>query len=465
MITNFPKIFSRKAISIYIASLAIVSVVFMSHMMAPLFLILGVAWVVLFFGLSSRYSKKWETIESRTFKIRVFVVALSLRVFWVLFSYVFFTLKTGIPFEFGSADALGYHDLAYWVSEMDWGNAIEYFKHVGVSDTGYPFYLFLLYRIFGPNIIITRLIKCLLSSWMCLIIYKFTSRNFGESVGRLAAIFCCLMPNLIFYCGLHLKETEMLFLTFLALERIDNMIKGKKVNFWNVVIVGLLIISLFFFRTVLGSVVFFSMVTSLVFTNSATTSRWNRIVLISWALLAVVVFAGGSISKEVQGYWNDRGSNQALKRSHQVNKGVVWAKYATGTVMAPMMFVLPFPTMVDVDGQYNQQLISGGNYVRNFLGIFVIITVFDAIFKRKNWRDFSLIGSYVVAYLAVICSSGFANSERFLLPGLPALLILAAYGVSIISGQNYKYVRIWFIIVPVIVVGWAVFKLGSRGIL
>jgi hypothetical protein len=182
-------------------------------------------------------------------------------------------------------------------------------------------------------------------------------------------------------------------------------------------------------------------------------------------VIAIAVMASGTIANEVEGYWNSRGTNQSLKRQQQVNKGVKWAKYATGTVMAPMMFVMPFPTMVDVDEQYNQQLVNSGNYVRNFMGIFVIMAVFNALFIKRNWRDFSLIGSFVVAYLGIICSSGFANSERFLLPGLPILLMMAAYGITIVDAKTYKYVRMWYILLPIMVVGWAIFKLGSRGIL
>jgi hypothetical protein len=178
-----------------------------------------------------------------------------------------------------------------------------------------------------------------------------------------------------------------------------------------------------------------------------------------------MVMAGGTIANEAQSLWEHRSENQTAKRDWQVRKGVEWAKYATGTVMAPMMFVLPFPTMVDVDEQYNQQLIHAGNYVKNFMGIFVIIAVFDAILRRKNWRDLSLLGSFVISYLGVICMSGFANSERFLLPGLPFLLIMAAYGISILDKSYFKWVKLWYWVVPVMVIGWAVFKLGSRGIL
>jgi hypothetical protein len=149
----------------------------------------------------------------------------------------------------------------------------------------------------------------------------------------------------------------------------------------------------------------------------------------------------------------------------QTLKGNKWAKYATGTVMAPMIFVLPFPTMVNPGEQYNQLVMSGGNYVRNFLGAFVLIALYTAIFVKKNWRDLSLLGSFVIAYLGIISTSGYANSERFLLPGLPVLLIMAAYGVSLLNAKTYKFVKIWYWVVPVMAFAWAYFKIGSRGLL
>ena len=257
----------------------------------------------------------------------------------------------------------------------------------------------------------------------------------------------------------------MIFLMMASLERADNLLRQERIKFWNVLLTALLVVSLFSFRTVLGASVVFAIFSSLVFSSTSVMTKWNRAVLVIWAVVAVAVFASGTIANEVEGYWESRGSNQELKRTQQVNKGIEWAKYATGTVMAPMMFVLPFPTMVDVDEQYNQQIVNGGNYVRNYMGIFVIIAVFNALFKKRNWRDYALIGSFIIAYLGIVCSSGFANSERFLLPGLPILLIMAAYGITLIDQRNYRIVKIWCRFLPVIVLLWAVFKLGSRGIL
>lgn len=465
MIQFLPRQISNKAITVYLISLAIVSLAFASHKMKLIYIIIGIVWVSLFFILSSQYSQKWIILEKKKFIRKLFFTALFLRVFWVFFSYIFYTIETGIPFEFGSSDAWEYHDMAIWLNEIGRDKATNYIKNIGLSDTGYPLYLTILYWIYGPNIILTRILKALLSSWTCIHCYKIAQRNFGESVGRMAGIFICLMPNLIMYCGLHLKETEMIFLTMACLERADNLIHSSKIKAWNIISVILLGASLFTFRTVMGATVMFSIFTALLFTRTNSLSKWNRLLLIIWAVSAVLLFAGGRISNEIQQTWEGRSSNQQAKRDYQVYKGISWAKYATGTVMAPMMFVLPFPTMVDVDRQYNQQLINGGNYVKNFMGIFVVLTVISAIFIKRNWRDFSLIGAFVISYLGVICMSGFANSERFLLPGVPALMILAAYGVSIVSPRNYRYVRYWYIFVPIMIIAWAFFKLGSRSLI
>ena len=167
---------------------------------------------------------------------------------------------------------------------------------------------------------------------------------------------------------------------------------------------------------------------------------------------------------EIEETWNKRTTNDENKRLEQTMRGNQWAKYATGTVMAPMVFVLPFSTMVDTD-QENQMVMHGGNYVRNFMGVFVLITLFSTLFIKKNWRDFALIGSFVIGYLGVISVSGFANSERYLLPGLPCLVIIWAYGISILTRKSYKFVRYWYIVVPIMEIGWAYFKIGSRGLL
>ena len=466
MLSFFPDKIAKRAIYIYIGVLFVVSLVFFSHAMSLEFLVIGLMWVTGFFLCSSYCSRKWSQIPEKVLLRKLFVTALLLRVAWALFSFVFYTVKTGIPFEFSAADALWYYEESVGNANTSIGDVFRYLfiDSDSVSDSGYVFYLSLLAKITGESILLPRLMNCLFSAGTCLLVYFLAKRNIGEEGGRLAAIFTCFMPNLIYYCGLHLKETFMLFVLVAYLERVDDMLRRRKIKVWNALLVLFLVAYLFCFRTVLGAAALFALVTALFFSSTRVMGKTKRTMVVIWTLLAVFTLAGGTIRNEVESTWDDRMNNQNAKRSAQTAKGNQWAKYATGTVMAPMMCVMPFPTMVDVDEQYNQQMVSGGNYVRNFLGGFVLIALFTAIFIRKNWRNFALIGAFDIAYLGIVSTSGFANSERFLLPGLPVLLILAAYGVTQLDARTYRFLKIWYWIVPLMAFGWAFFKLGSRGL-
>ena len=210
----FPKQVSVKAILVYFLSLTIVSVVFFDYAMSIGYMVLGCIWVIGFFLLAFFCSTNWKTRSTDQYIGLVFSLALTLRLIWVVYSYFYYIDFTGQPFEYDTADALAYHLDAEWLAGENWYVTRNYLfgKVIMLSDSGYPLYLSIVYRIFGSIIIIPRIIKALLSTITCILIYKLSSRTFGEGVGRLAGIMMALMPNLIIYCGYHLKETEMLFL-------------------------------------------------------------------------------------------------------------------------------------------------------------------------------------------------------------------------------------------------------------
>lgn len=467
MITYFPRRIANKGIAFYLISMVLVSVLFFQYVIPWYFMVMGIAEVSLFFLLANKFSKEWVLIpQVKYFEKKLLLSALMIRLIWVIFSFYFYTQQTGQPFEYDVADALGYHEEAKWLAGLDWKNVFNYlfYSRSGYSDSGYPLYLTLLYKLIGPEIFLVRVIKAFLSAYMCVLVYRLSCRILGDKVGRMAAVFCAFMPNLYIYCGMHLKETEMLFLTVAFLERADFVLRSGKVRFGSVAVPLLLCLSLFLFRTALGAVAALSFLTALLFSSSNVTTKARKWRIAIWAIIAVVVLGGSTIANEVEELLQNRESNQEMRRNEQTSRGNQWAKYATGTVMAPMVFVLPFTTMVDT-GQYGQLVVHGGNFVRNFMGVFVLIGLFSAIFTKKNWRDLSLIGSFTIGYLFVISMSGFANSERFLLLGLPGLLIMAAFGISELTPKSYKWVKIWYVVVVLMQIGWAYFKLGSRGIL
>ena len=466
MIPFFPKQISNRALIVYIAALAVVSIVFMSYAMQIGYIALGFLWVIGFFYLVSYCSKVWLKVSEKTFVSDLFWLALALRVIWVVASFFYYIQTNGNPFEFQARDSFGYHADAEWLAGEPWSVTRAYLfgNYIGVSDSGFPLYLTVIYKVFGTSIIIARLINALLGAWTCYVVYRLSSRTFGEEVGRMAGIMMVFMPNLIIYCGYHLKETVMLFLEVAFMERADALIRSKRLSFLGILVPSLLAGSLFFFRTALGSAALFALSSAILISSAPAMKRnGKRVALIAWGVFALMVFAGGTIASEVESLWEGRGENLLKKRTEQTLRGNQWAQYATATVMAPMITVLPFATMVNVDEQYAQQAKSGGNYIRNFMGFFVFIAVFEAI-RRKKWRDFVLIGAFVAAYLGIVALSGFNNSERFLLPGVPGLVMMWAYGVSTLQKKTFKLLTPWCIIVFVMEFAWAYFKLGSRGI-
>jgi hypothetical protein len=63
-----------------------------------------------------------------------------------------------------------------------------------------------------------------------------------------------------------------------------------------------------------------------------------------------------------------------------------------------------------------------------------------------------------------LAQSSFALSERFHLPALPFLIILAAYGITNINYKNHKYYIPYLLLIGIIIIAWNAFKLAGRGI-
>ncbi len=466
MISSLPRQITMRAIIIYLLALFSISIVYSNYAMKLGFMALGCFWVIGFFIAVEYSSGQWKKRSEKQYLQHIFYIALALRLLWVFFSYYYYIQQTGTPFEFSAADSVAYHLDAEWMAGEKWPTISYYLfgSRRAISDSGYLLYLTLLYKITGPFILPSRIIKALLSSFTCILIYKLASRIFDNRVARMAGLMMVFMPNLIIYCGYHLKETEMLFLEVACLERIDNLFRKKEFHIWNLLIPSLLAGSLFLFRTVLGAAAIFAFATGALLTSAPNMKKGvRRLSIIGWGIIALVTFSGGTIATEVEGYWEERNENVVLKRQQQTNRGNQWAKYATGAVMAPMVVVLPFATMIDIDEQYLQQEKSGGNYIRNFMGFFAILAIYEAL-RQKKWRDFITIGAFVIAYLGVISMSGFSNSERFLLPALPGLICMWAYGLSELRFKSYRLLTPWCIVVFLMEFGWAFFKLGSRGL-
>jgi hypothetical protein len=468
MLNFFPKYFTSKAIFLYMGVLVLCNIIFFSRFLPIIWWAFGLVEVLGFFYFSNKLTRKWSNYSPKKFGKKLFQTALIIRIGWVVFSYLLFTAMTGSPFEFEAADAKGYHGEAEWVVTMIKGGELQpYFDYIKgrYSDMGYPMYLGWQYWITGNSIFIARLLKALYGAFTCLLIYRLAGRSFGEDVARMAAIFCMLMPNLILYTGIHTKEVEMVMLTVWFVERADALIRGKKYTLYTLWPAFVLAGALFFLRTVLGATALFALFTTLILSSSRVMGMGKRVILSIWVLVTVAYFIGGSISTEMQEVWQGRGNNQQNSLEFRASRigGNKFAKYAGGAVFAPMIFVIPFPTIVETPNQQNMKLINGGNFVKNIMAFFVMFA-FLWVIKNKQWRDYLLIGSFTVGYLLVVAMSAFAQSERFHQPVLPFLMVLAAFGISKVTNKQKKYFTWYLAFMFMAIVAWSWFKLAGRGL-
>ena len=477
-VTFMPMRISNYAMITYILAMIGCSVLYSAHIMPIKWWIFGLVSVLGFFYYSNDLSKSLVKVGSITFTKKIFWCGFIIRILWVIISYGLFNMWNSSAFSIGAADEIFYDEVGhYGASLLREGNWKIYDAIIGYSggevafsDMGYPLYLSFVYWIFGDSILIARIIKAALSAWTAVLIYKTASRNFGESTGRMAGIFCMLMPNLIYYCSFQLKEIEMVFLAMLFVERADWLLRQPKLKFMPTMAVMLIPMALFMIRTALAATLVMAFFCALLLTTGRVSGIGKRIVLSVAALgfVIVMMFTSTSIGDDVKQMWNTRGSTQQSNMEWRTTRanGNQFAKYASATVFAPMIFTIPFPTMTETPHQENQKMIHGGNFVKNILSYFTIMALFVLLFSG-NWRKHVLPLAVLCGYLVVLVFSNFAQSERFHQPILPLIMMFAALGVSLIKENPWikTYFNYWCVLMFLAALGWNWFKLAGRGMI
>lgn len=477
-----PKSITSIAMLTYVAAIMCCNILYASYMLHWQWWFFGAIEVLGFFYFSNQLSKQWFHLKPLHYTQKLFWMALFLRLLWVIISYFLYQKWTGTAFSIGAADELYYNDIArYAANQMrnygEWNiyaSIKRYSTENAFSDMGYPIYLSIIYWLFGNSVFIARVIKAILGAWTVILMYRFTTRNFGEKIGRMVAIMCALMPNLIYYCSFQLKEIEMVFLTILFVERADYLLREGKLTFIPTAALMLIPAFMFMIRTALAATLVMAFFCAILLSSERVLSWGKRALLLILAIVfsAVMLFTSTGIGQDIQQMWQTRGSNQQVnmewRAERDVGQGMTqkFAKYAGAAVFAPMIFTIPFPTMNEVPGQENQKMIHGGNFVKNILSYFTIVSMFILLFSG-DWRKYVLPLAILCGYLVVLVFSSFAHSERFHLPILPFSLMFAAYGISKMNEVWWikKYYPYWCALMFIAAIAWNWFKLAGRGMI
>lgn len=480
VLLKFPSWLNKYAVVVYVMALLIVTGMYSAYSMPWYYLLSGVVSVTLFYGYGMNLTKRYAVNKIKreaNFEKRIFGIAFLLRAIWVITIYAIFMTYYGNAFGFENADASYYNDLGQFVAGLiDKGNFHFYDElskwsgNEDIADMGYGVYMGFIYYLTDNSIIALRLLKCIWSSLTVVLLYRLAKRNFGTQVARIAAIVVTLWPNFWYYCGAHLKETEMVFLAVLFVEQADQMLRSRQFMVWKVVPVLLIGAIIFTFRTPLGLVAILALLFTIVMASSRVMKWGKRIIIGLLAVLLIGVTMGNRIEEQARGLIEqvqDDSQKGNMEWRGEREHGNVFAKYAGATVFAPMIFTIPFPTMVrPFDGQDLQQLLNGGNFVKNIMSFFVIFAL-GMLLLTGRWREHLLPLSFMLGYVVVLVMSSFAHSERFHQPIMMFEFMFASYGMSIVmTKKKYRqWFLCWCIIMFVACLAWNWFKLKGRGMI
>ena len=465
------KYYLKRAILVYFLCLLCCSVIFSRWIMPWYSYVNGIASVTIFYVLSINWMKAWNNKDDKKFERRLFFSAFLLRLCWILLYYEFTNIVWETSWEQPvgtSMDSVAYYREAVWAKEMFDSGLFEFYinwrKSMSISDLGYPLLLFLFNSVSGSSILFTRIPNAVFDAWTAVLVYRIAKRNFDRNTAQLASIYTVLMPMLIFYTGVTMKESVMLMLTMWSLNLGDIIIRERKLNVRNIISFALVAASLYLFRDVLLWVIMIAFISAFAISSPRVKQASQRTILLIVGVSLVFIVAGGSIMQQYEAIE----SQLAMTEDNFINRGRT-NTLVTGlskAALAPFMFTIPFPTMVDIPGQYVQAIQNGGFYLKNILSFFCMFGIFDLFLRSKKWRNSALLLEFLVGYLIVLGMSSFAHSGRFHHPVICIELILAVYGMNAI--KNTRQARLFnvFIYLEIaIVIGWNWFKLAGRGML
>jgi hypothetical protein len=242
----------------------------------------------------------------------------------------------------------------------------------------------------------------------------------------------------------------------------DYLIRSKKYTFWNILFPILLIGMSFGFRTVVGMCLIFAFLVFIILSPNDLVSRKAKIITLSATVAVFLFFLFTAVGSEMKIIYriNFSGTDYMAKKYEKL--GLKYGELTKSKYLFPGAFVLPLSPMVEVSPDHNK-MIHGSTYIKNFLAFFAMLSIVIAI-RQKKWRDFSLIGTYELSYLAIIMFTFTSNSERYHEPAIPLIIVMAAYAMTHLRHRDLKLFYVYCGLLVVALFAWNWMKLAARGL-
>ncbi len=460
-------------IALFFAIFTLVShILFFPQYTMPLPIILVGFTVILFFFVGILgYANAWQNCKD--FKTRLLFHSLFYRLLAIAAMYVLTMWydPANLPFELAASDAWNYHYSGVIVADAiaEGKGIFQSLSHFWKNESDYGFSVVIgsLYSIFGKSTTIIKILNAVVGSITVLRIYQITQFAYGEKQARLAGIITMLMPPLLWFSGIFLKETLLIFLIANIGYYTTRVIRTTQFRIPNTILVLCLLGSIFYFRTVLVPLLLGCVLLQIVFYRTK-----NKNYRLFAGFITMILIAGSlwvtyelSMDKHIEAAI-EASSEQFGTELDKASKdrGINY----TAAVVAPLLvagaIITPFPSLLDFeDRQLGIYAHFQNEIIRNIMYFFVFIGLFRFIKQRKVGAIFA--GSFAVIYIMILAVSGISFQDRFQVLSLPFLIVFMSDGIvaNFAKKQRHWITYLFFIFFAILL--WNVFKLSNRGLI
>lgn len=467
---NWNKKHSEFALLFAILVLAFHIIFFPSYMMPLPILLAGFGIILFFFIALTSYINVWKTCSD--FKTRLFFHSLFYRCIALCGLYFLTALydPQNLPFELAASDAWNYHRSGVIVADAVYEgknifNALSNFWK-NEADYGFSIWIGTIYVIFGKSVVAIKLFNALVSSLTAIRIYQITKFAYGEKQGRIAGILTMLMPSLLWFTGIFLKETLLIFLIANIGYYTTQIIKTDKFRIPNTFIILVLFGTIFFFRTVLVPLLLACVLLQIVFYKTK-----NKNYRIFAGFITVVLIFGSlfvtyelSMDKHIESAIEasqDQFGTELDKASE--DRGINYSVALVAPLLISGAIITPFPSLLDFEErQIGIYAHFQNEIIRNIMYFFVFIGLIRFIRQRKAGAIFA--ASFAILYILILAISGISFQDRFQVLALPFLIVFMSDGIVAQYQEKEKHWIIYLSFIFLAILAWNIFKLSNRGL-
>ncbi|MEW5693970.1 MAG: glycosyltransferase family 39 protein [Candidatus Hydrogenedentota bacterium] len=441
---------------------------------------------------------------SFTFRYKLFIIpriyiVIFLLAFTVRFLYLL-ELKHKSPFF----DKLIYDSRTYDNLAVEIIKSGSHPEKVFWQSPFYTYFLYFIYKIFGHNYFVVRLIQIIIGSFSCLIIYLLGREVFSHSTGLIASLIMCFYGPLIFYDNELLTPTLTIFFLssfFLCIAKIWHKTNSVLTWFLSGLLFGLSVLcmaNLFIYLPLFMVLVFF------IFKKRI--ALYILVFRLSLFLIAVLLiicpvtlrnyFVGGDLvfisynyginlyignnSNWVdtvmirEGYWWNRLASMPslekgwnLKPSEKANYFV--NKVRNFILDSPMEFLkilflkififfnfyeIPRNIHIYELHQFSillKILVNGYKWFYYPYGLLLPFSIFGIFISTKYYRPFySLFYFFIPCFIFSIVI--FFVTARYRLPLIPILTLFASFGIIYLIRHPSKCYLFLIVLIPLVLV-------------